>query len=231
MEQKESLMHEIIKANPKACSENEIPEGFGEFGLDKTNPIPIYGMDNIDNYMSQLRYETISKDGSSIFLPVQYQRTIENENSELGSEMPKNEGLVGSTFASNIGNNIDVYNVYTFEGTKKLAKLFIHCYHWKTSTKVPNGFFKEIDSQEIENSLKKNNIKNVINEKITETSIKIDGEAGWIILGFILSFLGGWGGLLFGFNYIKSKYNSNTRIIGGIMIFVSIIMRAVLSSR
>ena len=240
MEQK-SIMHEIIRENPKACNLDIIPEGIGEFGLVKTNPIPIYGIDNIDNYMSQLRYETLSKEGQSIILPVQYQRTIENDNSEIGSKMPKEEGLVGSTFANNIGNNIDVYNIYTFEGSKKLAKLYIHCYHWKTSKVSPSGFliinknsqlidFKthgEENNRELELAQSFTEEKNV--EKKNE--IKIEGDVGWIIFGFILCFLGGWGGLIFGFNYSKRKYVSNTRIIGGIMIFLSIIMRAILSSK
>jgi hypothetical protein len=139
-ENSKSTVHDVIGENSLSSSENEIQDGFGEFGLVKTNPIPIYGIDNIDNYMSQLRYETISKEGTSVFLPIQYQRTIENDDSVIGSKMPKNEGLVGSTFAPNIGNNIDVYNIYTFEGSKKLAKLYIYCYHWKTSILAPKGF-------------------------------------------------------------------------------------------
>ncbi len=163
MEIKKSIMHDVIGENPKACKSEVIPEGFGEFGYEKTNPIPIYGIDNIDTYMSQLRYETISNDGSSIFLPVQYLRTIEDDNSAIGTEMPKNEIQVGSTFANNIGNNIDVYNIYTFDGAKKLGKLFIHCYHYNTSSKVPKGFFRDLDYKKIENSL------NNLNEISTST--------------------------------------------------------------
>ena len=135
-----NTMHDINEENPIAYESDIIPEGFGKFGLEKTNPIPICGIENISNYMSQLRYETISKDGSSIILPIQYQRTIENDNSEIGSEMLKVVGLVGSAFANNIGNNIDVYNIYTFDGSEKLAKFYIHCYNQKTSKKAPIGF-------------------------------------------------------------------------------------------
>ena len=238
-------MHRIISENPNACDEDFIPEGFGEFGLDKTNPIPIYGVDNIHNYMSKLNYEAISKDGSSILLPVQYQRTIENDDSEVGSEMPVVEGLVGSTFSNNIGNNIDVYNIYTFDGSKKLAKIFLHCYHWRTSLKAPKGFLI-VNNNQYRDNLQRNKEANIselhpgkVQEIITEPlfdekfsekkEAKIEGDTGWIIFGFILSFMGGWGGLAFGINYLKSKYDSNTRIIGVIMILLSIIMRVVLS--
>lgn len=140
MNKQKSLMHDLISSNSKACNEDLIPEGYGEFGLDKTNPIPIYGIDNIDNYFNSLRYESISKDGEKLFLPVQYNRTIEFDNVPIGSKIKNTETLVGSTYADNIGENIDVYNVYTFDGSYLLAKLFVHCYHWKTSTKAPQGF-------------------------------------------------------------------------------------------
>lgn len=113
-------------------------ESYGDVGLVKTNPIPINGIDNVSSYMSQLHYEAISKDGSSILLPIQYQKTIENDDSEIGSEMLSAEGLVGSTFSINIGNKIDFYNIYTFDGSKKLAKLFVFCYHSNTSRLAPN---------------------------------------------------------------------------------------------
>ncbi len=246
MEKNKSLMHSIISENLNACNEDVIPEGFGEFGLDKTNPIPIYGIDNIHSYMSKLNYEAISKDGSSILLPVQYQRTIENDDSEVGSEMPITEGLVGSTYSNNIGNNIDVYNVYTFDGSNKLAKLFIHCYHWRTSSKAPKGFLIVNDNKQFTDNLQSSKEDNTlelipvkVHEKLTvpqfeeklseKKEVKIEGDTGWIIFGFILCFMGGWGGLAFGINYLKSKYDSNTRIIGVIMILLSIIMRVVLS--
>lgn len=218
----QSIMHDLISENPLATNLDIIPEGTGEFGLDKSNPIPIYGIDNIENYFSALRY--IDKEGK--WLPVTYLRTNENDKSELGSSKLDEEVLSYSTSADNIGENIDVYNLYTFDGKHKLAKLFIHCYHWKNSLKAPAGFQliennqNEIVSNEIEsNEIESNNI-----------DPKLDGEIGWIILGFVFCILGGWGGLLFGFNYVKKKYNSNTRIIGVIMIITSIIMRGIFST-
>ena len=40
---------------------DENPKGVGEFGLEKTNPIPVYGIDNLPAYMDKLRYEYTSK--------------------------------------------------------------------------------------------------------------------------------------------------------------------------
>jgi hypothetical protein len=194
MEQ-QSIMHDLISNNLNATKEDIIPEGIGEFGIEKSNPIPIYGIDNIENYFSTLRYI----DESGKWLPVTYLRTNENDQSKLGTSKPTQEGLSYSTSAENIGENIDVYNIYTFDGKNKLAKLFIHCYHWKNSLKAPAGF-----------KLIENNQNEIL---INETESKLDGEIGWIILGFVFSILGGWGGLLFGFNYVKKKYTSNTRII------------------
>jgi hypothetical protein len=215
-----SIMHDLISENPLATKLDIIPEGTGEFGIEKSNPIPIYGIDNIENYFSKLRYI----DESGKWLPVTYQRTNENDQSKLGTIKPNVEGLSYSTSAENIGENIDVYNIYTFDGKLKLAMLFIHCYHWKTSNSAPRGF-KIIDNNE-----------NIVSESL-ESSISTDfeplisGNTGWIIVGFIISLLGGFGGLLFGFNYIKKKYDSSTRTIGAIMIVISIIMMAIWRSR
>ena len=55
-------MHSLITMAPHDNSLNhENPEGVGEFGLEKTNPIPVYGIDNIPAYMDKLRYEYTSK--------------------------------------------------------------------------------------------------------------------------------------------------------------------------
>ncbi|MBP6754680.1 MAG: hypothetical protein KA210_00935 [Bacteroidia bacterium] len=228
----QSIMHDLISKNPHATKEDIIPEGIGDFGLVKTNPIPIYGIDKIETYFSSLRYI----DESDTWLPVTYLRTNENDQSEIGTSRPKEEGLSYSTSADNIGNNIDVYNIYTFDGKYKLAMIYIHCYHWKNSNKSPAGF-KLINNNQNEivlNEIVSNEIvsNEIVSNEIISNHIdpKLDGEIGWIILGFVFCILGGWGGLLFGFNYVKKKYNSNTRIIGVIMIITSIIMRGIFST-
>ena len=91
MNNQKSLMHDFISSNINACNMDIIPEGLGDFGLEKSNPIPIYGIDNIENYFSSIRYESISKDGEMLLFPIQYKRTIEFDNAQIGSEMQKSE--------------------------------------------------------------------------------------------------------------------------------------------
>ena len=44
-----------IENNPQACRLDEIPQGTGTFGLDKTNPVPVYGVPENEKYLSKLR--------------------------------------------------------------------------------------------------------------------------------------------------------------------------------
>lgn len=53
---------------------------------------------------------------------------------------------------------------------------------------------------------------------------------GWIVAGFIFSFLGGWLGLAIGIKYVRGNYDKDTKQWGWIMIIISIIVRALLSS-
>ena len=139
--EKKSVMHDMIgSSNPNACKCDEIPQGFGKFGLEKTNPIPIYGIDKIPVYMDQLRYKYTSQKGTIMYYPIQYKRTIDSDTTELGTPISEASDLDGSTSAENIGDYIDVYNIYSFDGNRKLAKIYIHTYHFKTSVKVPEGF-------------------------------------------------------------------------------------------
>lgn len=136
-----SVMHDMIGiSNPDACKADEIPKGIGKFGLVKTNPIPVYGIDNVPNYMEQLRYKYTSQKGIVLYYPIQYKRTIDSDNSEEGTSISDSSDTEASTSADNIGDYIDVYNIYSFDGERKLAKFYLHSYHWKTSVKVPEGF-------------------------------------------------------------------------------------------
>ena len=137
-----SVMHEMIISSEHDDSFADVnPKGFGEFGLDKTNPIPVYGIDNIPAYLDKLRYEYNSISGSSTktYNPVTFQRTFDSDETSIGSRKPLDEPIATSTSASNIKGHIDVYNLYSFGGNK-LAKIYINCYSLKTSNKVPNGF-------------------------------------------------------------------------------------------
>lgn len=142
IQEKRSMMQEMIITSEHDDSFlDENPNGIGEFGLDKTNPIPVNGIDNIPAYIDKLRYEytSVSGSGTKTYNPVTFQRTIDSDETLIGSSKPLNEPIAASTSAPNIKGHIDVYNLYSFGGNK-LAKIYINCYSLKTSNKVPNGF-------------------------------------------------------------------------------------------
>jgi hypothetical protein len=137
-----SIMYEIIISSEHDDSFlDENPKGIGEFGIEKTNPIPVNGIDNIPAYMDKLRYEYTSISGSDTktYNPITFQRTTDSDESPVGSKMPINEPSSASTSVPNIKGHIDVYNLYSIGGLK-LAKIYINCYSLKTSNKVPEGF-------------------------------------------------------------------------------------------
>ena len=141
--EKESLMHDMIIMSPHDSSKQDSnPSGSGKFGLEPSNPIPIYGIDNIPAYMDRLRYKYTSKSGSgtTTYNHITFMRTTDADNSKVGSKKPESEGVASSTSSTNIGGHIDVYNLYSIGG-EKLAKIYVNCYSLKTSNKVPEGFF------------------------------------------------------------------------------------------
>ena len=142
IQEKRSIMQEMIISSEHDDSLlDENPNGIGDFGLDKTNPIPVNGIDNIPAYMDKLRYEytSMSGSGSKTYNPITFQRTVDSDETPIESSKPINEPIAASTSASNIKGHIDVYNLYSFGGNK-LAKIYINCYSLKTSNKVPSGF-------------------------------------------------------------------------------------------
>ena len=142
IQEKRSIMQEMIISSEHDDSLlDENPDGIGEFGIEKTNPISVNGIDNIPAYMDKLRYEytSVSGSGTKTYNPVTFQRTIDSDETPIGSSKPINESIAASTSAPNIKGHIDVYNLYSFGGNK-LAKIYINCYSLKTSNKVPNGF-------------------------------------------------------------------------------------------
>ena len=136
-----SLMESLILSAPHDDSmQDENPNGIGEFGLKKTNPIPVNGTDNIDAYMDKIRYEyTSKKTGTNTFNQISHVRTSDSDNTKIGSEMPKGDLVQSSTNCDNIKGTIDVYNLYSVGG-KKLAKIYVNSYSLKTSNKIPKGF-------------------------------------------------------------------------------------------
>ncbi|WP_300428543.1 hypothetical protein [uncultured Parabacteroides sp.] len=93
-------------------TENEIPNGYGEFGLIETNPVPARGIPASKAYLSQLR-------------------TLKGD--EICWER------LGSTFAPNIDTIIDIYRITTKDGID-MGCIYINPYQHQTSTKAPKGF-------------------------------------------------------------------------------------------
>ena len=135
-----SMMHAMILSSPHDNSFlDENPSGEGSFGLVKSNPIPVYGIDNIPAYIDKLRYKYTSKSGTDTFNHLDYQRTIDQDTSEIGSQKPTSDPVASSVSSPNINGHIDVYNLFSIGGEKK-AKIYINSYSLKTSNKIPEGF-------------------------------------------------------------------------------------------
>jgi hypothetical protein len=103
---------EEILNNPQATKTDEISEGDGEFGLVKSNPIPVYGIPEGKVYLNKLTFENGD--------PLTYLR-------------------IGSFRAANIRGIIDAYSLRNQENEEK-AIIYICPYHLKTSRKSPKGF-------------------------------------------------------------------------------------------
>lgn len=98
-------------SNPNGTEKEEMPEGYGEFGLEATNPIPVNSIPDSYLYLSRLRTQNGSK--------ITYTR-------------------IGSTHAPNIKELIDVYEVSV--NGNQIATIFICAYNKNTSSKAPKGF-------------------------------------------------------------------------------------------
>jgi hypothetical protein len=101
-----------IKSNPQATVTDEIYGTVGEFGLDPSNPVPVYGVPSNEVYLGRLR----TLDG----MPVKWER-------------------VGSMQHDSIYELIDNYNIFNSTGNK-ITNIYISPYHLHTSLKAPKGF-------------------------------------------------------------------------------------------
>ena len=63
-------------------------------------------------------------------------------------------------------------------------------------------------------------------QKQTQPGLK-EASLGWIIAGFIFSILGGYLGIIIGFNYAFGKYKSETKWLGWIMSILGIFSAAI----
>jgi hypothetical protein len=109
------------------CYKGEFEKESNDFGLSPNNPIPVYGIINIPNYMDKLRYKYISKTNkdSYTYNHIQYVR----------------KGTYTAT-------NIDIYDIFgalDAEKSNLLATIYVHAYHLKTSNKIPKGFVHKDD--------------------------------------------------------------------------------------
>lgn len=98
-------------SNPTGTDKDEMPEGYGDFGLEITNPIPTSSIPDSYIYLDSLR----TKNGEEIT----YER-------------------IGSMTAPNIKHLIDAYRI--FANGKQIAIIYICPYNKKNSKKAPNGF-------------------------------------------------------------------------------------------
>jgi hypothetical protein len=88
------------------------PNGYGPFGLSKTNPIPTRGVPGSNEYLARLR----TKEGRSV------------ESSRLGSTSAKDV----------TSGMIDMYNISS--GGVSLGTVYLCPYHKRNSEKAPEGF-------------------------------------------------------------------------------------------
>ena len=95
----------------KGTDKDVMPEGYGEFGLEITNPIPVHTVAGNQIYLERLH----TADG----VKVTYKR-------------------IGSMRAPNIPSIIDGYTI--FAKGKEIATLYICPYNKKNSEKAPKGF-------------------------------------------------------------------------------------------
>lgn len=105
------LFEVMEKLNEGGTDQDVMPDGYGEFGHELTNPIPVNTVMGSIAYLSKLRTMAGAK--------VQYER-------------------VGSTSAPNIDQIIDEYEI--LDNGNKIATLFICPYNKKNSERPPKGF-------------------------------------------------------------------------------------------
>lgn len=105
-------LYEVMqKLNEGGTDQDVMPDGYGEFGHEVTNPIPVNTVMGSIAYLGKLR----TMDGTK----VHYER-------------------VGSTSAENIDQVIDEYEIHA--NGRKVANLFICPYNKKNSDRAPKGF-------------------------------------------------------------------------------------------
>lgn len=99
--------------NPDGCTTDMMQNGYGEFGLCATNPVPVRGTAANEVYLESLKHISGKQ--------IRWKR-------------------IGSLGAPNIDHPIDYYNVTDNEGNQ-LAVIYISPYQNTISKKAPKGFY------------------------------------------------------------------------------------------
>lgn len=102
-----------IEENTQATNTDFIKSGIGEYGLEKTNPIPTFGIPSNETYLQKLR--------TSNNEILRYRRT-------------------GGFEVDNINEVIDEYEIFNQKGDT-IAFIYLSPYHRKTSNTPPVGFY------------------------------------------------------------------------------------------
>lgn len=101
-----------VESRKDGVDTDDIPKGYGPYGICKTNPVPTRGIPGSNEYLARLR----TKDGRSI------------ESSR-----------VGSTTAEDVTSGaIDIYSISS--GGVNLGTVHLCPYHKRNSVKAPEGF-------------------------------------------------------------------------------------------
>ena len=107
-----ALIQYQVESRKDGVDTDDIPKGYGAYGLCKTNPVPTRGIPGSNEYLSRLR----TKDGRSV------------ESSRIGS-----------TSAEDVTSGaIDMYSISS--GGVSLGTVYLCPYHKRNSEKAPEGF-------------------------------------------------------------------------------------------
>ncbi len=114
MKEQKEIFNLMSEMNKDGCSTDEIPEGFGEFGLEPTNPIPVNTIQGSILYLGGLR----AMDNTRV-----------------------NNKRLGSLGVENIQKPIDKY-IITHQNGDELAIIYISPYQAINSKKAPRGLMQ-----------------------------------------------------------------------------------------
>lgn len=101
-----------VESRKDGVDTDDIPKGYGPYGLCKTNPVPTRGVPGSNEYLSRLR----TSDGEKI-----------------------DSSRIGSTRAEDVTSGaIDMYSIS--RGGVSLGTIYLCPYHKRNSNKAPEGF-------------------------------------------------------------------------------------------